>query len=197
MRINPSSERFFESKYLTSADPWSFTTSRYEIGRYRSTIRALSERRYHRAFEPGCSIGALTRRLATLCDEVIAIDISPTAAKIAQHHCHSLPHVRIRQGSLPDAVPFGPLDLVVLSEIGYYFSTEELDQILWNLRDELAPGAVLLAVHWLGVSPDHVLSGDRVHDQIHALPGMVRTLSRRYEQSAMERFRLDRWELVA
>jgi hypothetical protein len=47
---------------------------------------------------------------------------------------------------------------------------------------------VLLAVHWLGTSKDHVLTGDQVHSMLRALPGLVLDLSERREE-----FRLDRW----
>ena len=47
------------------------------------TLGALN-RRYRRAFEPGCSIGALTRHLALICDQVEAMDIAPSAVFIAR-----------------------------------------------------------------------------------------------------------------
>lgn len=194
MPSNTSSAEFFESKYRVSADPWRFETSPYEQRRYEDTMAALRSRHYGRAFEPGCSVGALTRRLATICDEVVAIEISPTAAKEAQARCRNLRNVHISCASLPNAIPFGPFDLIVLSEIGYYFSIEEWDLILWSLLDEFSPGGMLLAVHWLGTSSDHRLSGDDVHDRIQKLPGLVHTLSVCYERTATERYRLDRWE---
>jgi hypothetical protein len=48
---------------------------------------------------------------------------------------------------------------------------------------------VLLAVHWLGSSKDHVLSGDRVHEVLESLDGLVVTCSDRHAG-----FRLERWE---
>jgi 16S rRNA A1518/A1519 N6-dimethyltransferase RsmA/KsgA/DIM1 with predicted DNA glycosylase/AP lyase activity len=65
-------------------------TSKYELGRYETTIRALGGRRFARAFEPGCPIGVLTERLAKICDHVEAMDISPTAVRQAQERCRRL-----------------------------------------------------------------------------------------------------------
>jgi SAM-dependent methyltransferase len=157
-------------------------------------MAALSPARFQRGFEPGCSIGILTSRLATICDELVAIDLSPTAVNIARERCRALPHVAISCGHLPEAIPMGPLDLIVLSEIGYYFELAEWDLILRRLLDRLQPGGVLLAVHWLGVSSDHVLHGDQVHERIHVLPSLTNTLSIRHVHSATERYRLDRWQ---
>ncbi len=71
-----SSAEFFEAKYRAAADgdPWKFATRDYELRRYDAVMRALGGRRYARGFEPGCSVGVLTERLATVCDEVDACD---------------------------------------------------------------------------------------------------------------------------
>ena len=60
--------------------------------------------------------------------------------------------------------PDGTFDLIVFSELGYYFSADRLRAIVGRLEDRLERGGELVAVHWLGQSPDHVLSGDEVHE---------------------------------
>jgi hypothetical protein len=47
-------------------------------------------------------------------------------------------------------------------------------------------GSSLLAVHWLGVSTDHVLSGDRVHEIMRSNPRFAVKAERRFPS-----FRLD------
>lgn len=189
MRPHPSSAMFFEEKYRKSADPWDFASSEYERGRYQATCDALPGRRYHRAFEPGCSIGVLTARLAAFCDRVEAIEISPAAAELARLRCAHLPNVSVECASLSDRLPQGEFDLIVFSEIGYYFGESELRHILQELLDRLAIGGTLLATHWLGISEDHTLSGDRVHELLGAMPGRPR-----HEHAERhEGFRLDRW----
>ena len=180
---------FFEQKYRRDPDPWHFATSDYEQGRYEATCRALLGRRYARAFEPGCSIGLLTERLAAICERVDAIDISPSAVKQAVERCRHLPNVNVHCGALPDAIPKGKFDLIVLSEIGYYFPEDELVRLSTRLMGCLEAGGTLLAVHWLGVSEDHLLSGDRVHEILAAQPGLSLTRAERHPG-----FRLDRWE---
>ena len=81
MTTNTTSQEFFEAKYRENNDPWAFASNAYEQKRYSEILRALDHRRYRRGFEPGCSIGVLTARLASICEHVDAIDISPTAVR--------------------------------------------------------------------------------------------------------------------
>jgi SAM-dependent methyltransferase len=188
MREGGSSQSFFETKYRTTVDPWNFASSTYEIGRYETILRALRQRRFARAFEPGCSIGVLTERLASICDRVEAMDISPTAVRRAQERCHSCSNVTISQGALPGAIPAGDFDLIVFSEVGYYFQPPTLTEMAAQLVEHLTIGGVFLAVHWLGSSVDHRLSGDRVHELLGIIPGLQPVESQRHEG-----FRLQRW----
>jgi trans-aconitate methyltransferase len=185
---NPGTEAFFERMYRQDPDPWNFALSEYEQARYNATMAALGNRRYDRAFEPGCSIGVLTQRLATICAAIEAIDISTTAVEKGKERCREYPHVRISAAALGDYVPEPELDLIVLSEIGYYFLPYNLRVLATRLIGGLQRNGTLLAVHWLGQSPDHTLSGDEVHEILLALPGLTHELSERHRG-----FRLDRW----
>jgi cyclopropane fatty-acyl-phospholipid synthase-like methyltransferase len=159
-----SSAAFFEAKYQEKADPWNFSSNAYELQRYDAIITAIAHRRYARAFEPGCSIGVLTERLASHCDEVYAIDFSPSASAQARVRCAHLPQVEVHCASLPEGSPEKIFDLLVLSEIGYYFNSQAWQRISTALIDSIPQGATVLAAHWLGHSQDHRISGDEVHE---------------------------------
>ena len=188
MTKDTTSRQFFEAKYAASGDPWQFATSSYERERYATILNALAGRRYARAFEPGCSIGVLTRQLAQICDSVEAIDISPTAVAAARQTCLDCANVKVTTGYLPDSIPQGVFDLIVFSEIGYYFDAARLHQVVAQLVDRLTAGGVFLAAHWLGDSDDHVLSGDQVHRLLGAMEGIEKTLAERHKG-----FRIERW----
>lgn len=188
MRDDPTSQAFFEEKYRRDTDPWKFASSEYESSRYDTILSALSHRRYQHAFEPGCSVGVLTLRLASLCESIEALDISPTAVERARQRCLAFPAVDIRCAALPYEIPAGSFDLVVLSEIGYYFAELELNLLMEDVFRRMQVGGILLASHWLGRSSDHKLSGNRVHEIIGAVGGL------RLEHSELHpNFRLDRW----
>jgi SAM-dependent methyltransferase len=159
MRVDPAS---FEAKYAGGSDPWSFATSAYELGRYDATIDLL-DGTYRRAFEPACSIGVLTARLAERCTEVVAVDPSPSAVATARQRLTDRPGVRIEVGAIPEWWPDGSFELVVFSELGYYWDRAGLSELIDRLAGIVEPGGDLVAVHWRGSSPDHVLHGDEVH----------------------------------
>ena len=184
------SEAAFEAKYRHSPDPWQFAASPYEQRRYATLLRSLTQARYSHAFEPGCSVGVLTAALAERCDSLLACDIAPTAVRLARQRCAGLSNVRIDQADLARSLPPGPFDLIVFSELGYYFGAAELADMIRALARRLAPGGEFVAVHWRGQSEDHVLHGDAVHAIVKA------TLDRRYTWLKGERypeFRLDLW----
>jgi SAM-dependent methyltransferase len=191
MAIKTVSKEFFEDKYRTESDPWKFASSSYELNRYAEIIRSLEGRTFDSGFEPGCSIGVLTERLASLCRHLWAMDISPTAVAAAHQRCAHLRNVVIVQGALQNEVPADHLDLIVVSEIGYYFEPDALAKIRDRLIESLTPHGMLIGAHWLGVSPDHLLHGEEVHNVLRAGRGLRITASRLYHG-----FLLERWERV-
>ena len=170
----PWSPRAFEERYAGDADPWSFATSPYELARYDTILGALrpEPHRYRLGYEPACSIGVLTERLAPRCDRLLATDVSPSAVAQAKERCGERDGLRIEVGSIQDGPGTDdPFDLVVFSELGYYFDEEELAAVVAGVRCLIGPGGDLIACHWSGESPDHRLSGAVVHDV------MARTLA--------------------
>ena len=182
-----SSPAFFERKYQKEADPWSFSSKPSELLRYDHILNALARRRYASAFEPGCSVGVLTERLASVCNHVHAFDFSETAAARARERCASLPNVTVECASIPDVLPSATTDLLVLSEIGYYFPLAKWTALAESMIEPLRPGATVLVAHWLGYSEDHMLSGDEVHSALLELPSLALDHSERHHT-----FRLDR-----
>ena len=171
--VDPSSQEFFDALYARSPDPWGFAGAPYEVGRYEHVIDLLGKEMFARAFEPGCSIGELTWRIAARCRSLLATDISPLAVTRARARCAHLLHVEIRHGRLPVDLPTAPVDLVVLSEVGYYLSRPEFEAVLDDLASITIPGGLLVAAHWTGTSADHVLSGHEVHEVLDNHPGFA------------------------
>ncbi len=165
--MNPSgrqSAAFFEARYQASTDPWRFASSTYELNRYRATLDALFRSNYRRGFEPGCSIGVLTAALAGRVEHLIACDIAESAVACAKERCRELSNVQIYHRDAADGPPDGSFDLIVFSELGYYFSIDRLTTMARQMNSRLEPGGEFVAVHWLGHSADHVLHGDVVHE---------------------------------
>lgn len=182
------SRAFFESRYQAFPDPWDFEGSAYEKDRYQATLAALSKSQYRRIYEPGCSVGVLTRALCDRGQEVSASDISEAAVRSARARCRGCGNVRIEQGDVRTDTPAGQFELIVFSEIGYYFTPTQLGDIARTLHDRLEPNGELLAVNWLGSSPDHLLHGDEVVDILNATLGCDPVSGSRHDG-----FRIDSW----
>jgi SAM-dependent methyltransferase len=158
---------FFEHLYTGQVDPWSVLTSAYERDKYEATLQALSKPRYRHALELGCSIGGLTRLLAARCDAVTAVDTSATALLRARQLCDA-PNVTFVQAHLPDGDWGGTYDLVVLSEVLYYFSIPALVRLADRLSKVVTPGTEFVVAHWTGET-DYPLTGDRAMELFQSL----------------------------
>lgn len=154
-------QSYFDRMYAKSEDPWRFRTRWYEERKRQITLAALPHERYQRALEIGCSIGVLTDLLAARCEQLLAVDISPAAVEQAQRLLGSRATVRT-QDALAD-FPSGEFDLVVLSEVGYYWGATGLERALDSIRTSLTPHGVLIACHWRHPVSDYPLTGDEVH----------------------------------
>ncbi len=155
---------YFESLYTESRDPWRFETSEYEREKYKRTLGTLAHRRYHRALEIGCSIGVFTAMLAPLCDELLAVDVSEKAIVAARERLAGFSHVSVELRRLPEETPEGPFDLIVASEVLYYWPEEVVIAALRRFEEILAPAGTLLAVHWRKETKTYPLQGDEVHE---------------------------------
>jgi SAM-dependent methyltransferase len=165
---------YFERMYAGSDDPWDFAGRWYEQRKRAITVASLPKRRYRTAFEPGCAIGLLTEQLAVRCDRVLAADAIGAAVRAARDRCAGHTNVAVEQRRLPDDWPPGRFDLIVLSELGYYFGDVELDRLLRHAVEALEPGGTLLAVHWRHPVAEHVRLGDDVQAVIRAMPDLDR-----------------------
>jgi SAM-dependent methyltransferase len=168
---------YFDQMYAASNDPWGFTDRWYERRKYALSVAALPRPRYRSALEIGCSIGVLTALLGERCDEVLALDVAEPAVDEARRRTAHLPGVHVHQHAVPSDWPAGRFDLVVLSEVGYYFSAEDLRRVLDRLCASLEPGGTLLAVHWRHPVEDYPLDADEVHGALDRDERLSRTVT--------------------
>jgi 2-polyprenyl-3-methyl-5-hydroxy-6-metoxy-1,4-benzoquinol methylase len=150
---------YFDALYTADPDPWKFATSPYERDKYALTLEAMPKPRYRSALEVGCSIGVLTRSLASRCDALIAIDAAQTPLLEARRRCADLPGVRFEQMFVPDQWPDGNFELILLSEVVYYLSRDAVGRLAARVVNSLAQGGSVILVHWTGPT-NYPLSGD-------------------------------------
>ena len=180
---------YFETLYREKGDPWSFESSPYEAAKYDTTLAALPAERLGSLLEVGCANGVLTARLGKRCDALLALDVAETALDAARRRCAGQPHIRIEKRQLPQEQPQGCFDLILLSEVLYYWDSEDLARIAaWLMRATSSGGHILL-VHWIGET-DYPKSGDAAVIELRNLLGdaIEERLAERHE-----RYRLDLW----
>ncbi len=184
---------YFEALYGNNPDPWQFKTSEYEAQKYTATIAALTKQQYKSALEIGGSIGVLTEKLAPMCESLLTLEVSKIAQNQAKERCQHLPHIRFKIMRVPEQFPQEMFDLVLISEVGYYWCWEDLQKAQQHIIEKLEPGGQLLLVHWTQFARDYPLNGDEVHDSFFEL---TPTLLRHLKGMREEEYRLDLFERV-
>ena len=183
---------YFDRLYQEDKDPWNFEGSDYEQDKYAATLAALPNERYQNAFEIGCSIGVLTQQLASRCGQLLAVDGSDIPLQQARERLAEYVHVQLEKMRVPDTFPNDRYDLILLSEVGYYWSRADLAKAQQCILDTLLPGGHLLLVHWI-LPTNYPLTGDEVHDAFHDLAQSTQSLVHRGHQRT-DQYRLDVWE---
>lgn len=176
----------FDALYADEADPFHYTTADYEHRKYGLCVAMLPGRPIGSAYEPACSIGELTVRLAPYCDELLASDVSEDALARAAQRVRGYDNVTFERHLLPRDHPVGPFDLVVMGEVGYYLEPPALRELIGRMAASVAPGGYLLAVHGRGVSRDIYHPGDIVHRHLLLETGLHRAAAYREEAFRIE-----------
>lgn len=153
----------FDELHRDSADPWGVRTRWYERRKTDLIMAALPRERYGSVFEPGCSVGGNSLRLADRCDRLVASDASRSAVERARHALSKHSHVRVEHWQLPWQWPAQRSDLVVVAELAYYLDEDAFDRFLAWIPQALEEGGQLLMCHWRARIADAHRSGDAVH----------------------------------
>ena len=158
-RTGTINTEYFETLYAKDADPWKFETSEYEQKKYDATLTTLQRQDYGAALEVGASIGIFTRRLAPLCKRLIALEPSSRALSMARDRLAEVENITFVQGTVPDDLPEGPFDLIVLSEVLYYLAKDDALATMQLCCSRMRPSGEIVLCHWLGET-DYPLTGD-------------------------------------
>ncbi|MBM7440399.1 SAM-dependent methyltransferase [Streptomyces sp. HB132] len=164
---------YFEGMYRGQDDPWHLQERWYEQRKYALTLASLPRPFFRSAFEPGCSVGQLTRLLAARCERLLAADRVASAVETTRRRTADLGQVEVARLAVPEEWPEGRFDLVVLSELLYYFDSTRLDALLSRAVGSLEPGGTLVTVHWNHPVPEHLHTGAQVADRLALEPGLM------------------------
>jgi len=181
----------FDNLYLAKDDPWDLATKWHDQRKYAVTVASLPRSHYHRCYEPGCSIGLLTRMLAARCDEILAVDCVEAAVRRAGEAVRDLPHVQVRRANLPADLPDATYDLIVVGDLLYYLSATDLRVLLDGLVARLEPGGDIVAVHFRDRQRGGNYDGFNVHAALAERPGLKRLVHHEDEWFLLDVLRRD------
>jgi SAM-dependent methyltransferase len=175
--------------YAGRDDPYGLAASAIETAKYKHTIDVLDGRRFARALEVGCAAGVFSERLAPFCEELVAVDISAVAVSKARRRLQSIPGAEARRLSIPSQMPEGSFDLIVCSDVLYYWEPHILVDALRRFEESLRPGGSLVALHYLGTPGQGTLmTANRVHDLLASHTTLERAVSETTDRYRLERF---------
>ena len=155
----------FDEHYARKPEGWDFDGSWYERRKRAVTLAALPRERFRSALELGCATGVLTAALTERADAVLGTDIAAAPLDRARRRA---PAARFEQAAFPAEWPAGRWDLVVLSEVGYYLSADDLDRTVDRVLGSLDDDGVLVTCHWRHPDDEAVSDGDTVDARIGA-----------------------------
>lgn len=158
----------FEEFFATHDDPWGFRSSWYEQRKRELLLATLPRATYDAGLELGCATGILTSRLADRCAHLVAVDFAEEALTAAARELAGRDNVTLQSAALPHEWPDGEYDLIVLSEIGYFWNVADLDTAIDRITQSLAPTGHLIACHWRHPMPENPTGGDEVHERLRA-----------------------------
>ncbi|MBP2274682.1 class I SAM-dependent methyltransferase [Sphingomonas sp. PL20] len=182
-RLRPTigSAAALEAIYAADSDPWSAASARYRYQhrKYEVLISLLPPRRFARALDLGCGLGLLSRHLASRTDNVVGIDVAPSAvarARVLHADQQNLLFEAQDLLSLPSAFD-GSFDLVVVADVLYYLSPLDdalLKALAMRIAALLAPdGMCMLANHYFFRLDPESRRSRRIHDAFSWSPGFV------------------------
>lgn len=70
------------------------------------------------------------------------------AVALARVRVRDLANVEVVQAWIPESWPCSPLDLVALSELGYFVSQSESSAVIECIKRSLTQRGMILACHW-------------------------------------------------
>jgi cyclopropane fatty-acyl-phospholipid synthase-like methyltransferase len=183
---------YFESLYRADPDPWKFETSPYEAEKYAKTLATIRAEPVRRALEMGCSIGVFTQSLAAVCDRLVATELSENALAQARRRCAGMTNIDfILAKRMTDGFD-GAFDLMLLSEVVYYWDDHDLAEVATAIEDHLQIGGRLVLVHWLGET-DYPRSADDAVSALFRLIGPVVVVA---SEARTADYRMDVWRRI-
>jgi hypothetical protein len=115
-----------------------------------------------------------------------------SAIEKARKRCAGASGVTIRKAQIPSQRIDGPFDLILVSEVAYYWDDNDLAAAAAYFREAVADCGYILLVHWTGET-DYPKSADEAVDALQHYADDSFTEIRKERH---DRYRLDLWRKI-
>lgn len=181
--MNAVSADRLDRLYADSSDPWCHRASIYEQRKYAASIAALASGHYAAILEIGCGNGEFARHLTPLASRYVGVDAVAKALAAARK---AVPEGDFRRVYLPDRLPSGSFDLIVISEFLYFLDADGVRQLAAQICERW-PDAEILVVNYRGPSGNFLQGDEAAALFANAVAGCFH----RHYQNAAPRYRID------
>ncbi|VAX17957.1 hypothetical protein MNBD_NITROSPINAE02-513 [hydrothermal vent metagenome] len=145
---------YFNWRYR-GADPYEVTTHADERDKYKKIVGALGvKEKFDNILEIGCGEGHLTQMIAHKGARVLAIDISDFAIGRAKKNVAGFKHAEAKRIDIITADMDETFELVLCSEVLFYFEPDQLDGVVKKIKGLIKPGGYAALIHTLVKSDD-------------------------------------------
>jgi SAM-dependent methyltransferase len=164
LRWRPVTEGKYTNCFTLRTDPWGYEVTPFTLEKFQAAIELLDGvrrgARFQRAWEIGCAEGAMTVRLAHICERLSAVDFIPLALERARVRCQEFNHISFAKWDLQADPAPGTFDLIVITDVlGSLGGRRDIRRARDKVASALAPGGYLLYGDFLGD-----LDSRRIHD---------------------------------
>ena len=139
----------FDARFRADPDPWGTTRKRDEAVKRQAILHALGGGRHGRVWELGSGNGSNSPWLARRAMRLVATDGSAKAVELTAQALDAYPKAEALEGRLPDGVPEGRVDAVVIAEVLYYLTDAQIARLGQRLASALRPRSRVVLAHHL------------------------------------------------
>jgi 2-polyprenyl-3-methyl-5-hydroxy-6-metoxy-1,4-benzoquinol methylase len=155
LRWRPISQNRYAEAFRARTDPWDYEVTPFTLEKFQAAIELLDDARnsarFERAWEIGCAEGAMTARLAQICERLSAVDFISLALERARLRCQEFGNVSISEWDLMSDPAPGVFDLIVITDVlGSLGRERDICRARDKVVSALAPGGYLLYGDYLG-----------------------------------------------
>ena len=181
----------FERKFQENKDPWNYRHSTFERHKRSVLLEACGLSKRGRGLELGCANGEATPELARRCLRFVAVDGSATALAEAKRRLMRDLKVKFVRADLPEQMPRGPFDLIIVSELAYYLVPHALTKLKTYLLRALDRHGRIVVLNHLKHFDDAAQHGAVAHRR---LCGLLQRELRRVAHASYPRFAIASFE---